>query len=275
LTGQLRENAGGQVVHIRILGCHGSDGLLRTGEGGPECNTCGFLLEGTVLLDAGTVAAKLLFEEQKQIRHVLLSHLHFDHIKGLPTFADNLSEDKTSPVTIAAIPEVIAGLKRHIFNTTVYPDFFTIPSAEAPTLVAKRIEAGKPYAIEGLEITPILVNHTVPAVGFIIRDQNAALLYSGDTYLTDEIWSLARRTPSLKAAFIECSYPNARTDLARISKHLTPSLLEEQFHKIGRADIAVYAYHLKPVYKDQIIRELKELSIPQLRVLEEGQTISI
>jgi ribonuclease BN (tRNA processing enzyme) len=233
------------------------------------------LLDRTLLLDAGTVASKLLFEEQKQIRHVVLSHLHFDHIKGLPTFADNLSEDAASPVTIAAIPEVIAGLKRHIFNTTVYPDFFTIPSASAPTFVAQTIEAGKPYYAEGFEITPILVNHTVPAVGFIIRDQSAALLYSGDTYLTDKLWSLAQHIPNLKAAFIECSYPDTKKDLAEISKHLTPSSLAEEFRKIGRSDIAVYAYHLKPAYHDQIVRELIELHLPYLRVLKEGQTLSI
>lgn len=262
-------------MNIRVLGCHGSDGLLTRERGTPECNTCGFLLDGTVLLDAGTVASKLLFEEQKQIRHVLLSHLHFDHIKGLPTFADNLSEDAASPVTIAAIPEVIAGLRRHIFNTTVYPDFFTIPTPNAPTFVAQSIEAGKPYCVDGFEITPILVNHTVPAVGFIIRDQSAALLYSGDTYLTDELWSLAHHIPNLKAAFIECSYPDTKKDLAQISKHLTPSLLAKEFRKIGRPDIAVYAYHLKPAFNDQIVRELKDMGIRYLSVLEEGQSISI
>jgi ribonuclease BN (tRNA processing enzyme) len=262
-------------VKIRVLGCHGSDGLLNTGRRASECNTCGFLLDGTVLIDAGTVANKLLFEEQKQIRHVLLSHLHFDHIKGLPTFADNLSEDAASPVTIAAIPEVIAGLKSHIFNTAVYPDFFTIPTAKAPTFVAQIIEAGKSYRVEGFEITPILVNHTVPAAGFIIHDGNAALLYSGDTYQTEELWSMAQRTPDLKAAFIECSYPNSKKDLALISRHLTPSLLAQECRKIGRSDIAIYAYHLKPAYKDQIVRELKELHLPHLRILEEGQTLSI
>src|SRR5262249_53736907 len=82
-------------------------------------------------------------------------------------------------------------------------------------------------------------------------------------------------TPDLKAAFIECSYPNAKKDLARISKHLTPALLETEFRKLGRENIAVYAYHLKPAYKDEIVRELAELRLPSLSVLEEGQTITI
>ena len=262
-------------MKIRILGCHGSDGRLKTGRGSGECNTCGFLLNGTVLLDAGTVAAKLLFEEQKQIRLVLLSHLHFDHIKGLPTFADNLSEDAAAPVTIAALSEVISGLKQHIFNTAVYPDFFTIPSAKAPIFVGQTINEGKSYHLEDFEIAPILVNHTVPAAGFIIRNQRAAILYSGDTYVTDDLWSVARQTSDLKAAFIECSYPNGKHELARISKHLTPALFAKEFRKLGRPDIAVYAYHLKPAYKEEVMRELNELHLPSLSVLEDGQTILI
>ena len=65
---------------------------------GPNrCNTCSFLLNGTLLLDAGTVASKLSLSEQGQIRHIILSHLHFDHIKELPTLADNLSERDERP----------------------------------------------------------------------------------------------------------------------------------------------------------------------------------
>src|SRR5215831_1915229 len=135
-------------MNIRVLGCHGSTALLNSSTRSPECNTCGFLLNGTVLLDAGTIAAKLRFEEQKQIRHVLLSHLHFDHIKGLPAFADNLSQDFDSPVTIAALPQVILGLKRHIFNSVVFPDFFTIPTAESAIFVAQMIDAGKSCRVE-------------------------------------------------------------------------------------------------------------------------------
>jgi hypothetical protein len=64
-------------------------------------------------------------------------------------------------------------------------------------------------------------------------------------------------------------------ELARMSKHLTPALLAQEFRKLDRDDIAVYAYHLKPAYKDQILRELRELDIPGLTVLEEDRTLTI
>jgi ribonuclease BN (tRNA processing enzyme) len=262
-------------VNIRILGCHGSDALLQPATGPHTCNTCGFLLNGTLLLDAGTVATKLSLSEQKQIRHIILSHLHFDHIKGLPTLADNLSEEMNAPIVVAAIPEVVHGLQRHIFNTDVYPDFFKIPTPERPTLTPSYLKPGNVYSFSGVDVMPILVNHTVPTTGFIVQDGSSAFVYSGDTYSTDELWHEARQIPHLKTVFIECSFPNSMSELARMSKHLTPALLAQEFRKLDRDDISLHAYHLKPAYKDEILRDLAELSIPGLEVLEEDQTLTI
>ena len=64
-------------------------------------------------------------------------------------------------------------------------------------------------------------------------------------------------------------------ELARMSKHLTPALLAQEFRKLGRNDLSVYAYHLKPAFRDQILRELRELHISGLKVLEEDQTLTI
>ena len=262
-------------MNIRILGCHGSDALLQHATGPNRCNTCGFLLNETLLLDAGTVASKLSLSEQGQIRHIILSHLHFDHIKELPTLADNLSEEMSAPIVVAGLTEVLQGLQRHIFNTDVYPDFFSIPTPERPTLTSSYLKPGNVYSFSGVDITPILVNHTVPTTGFIVQDRSAAFVYSGDTYSTDELWHEAKHIPHLTTAFIECSFPNSMIELARMSKHLTPSLLAQELRKLDREDISVYAYHLKPAYKDQILRELHDLHIPGLTALEEDQPLTI
>lgn len=262
-------------MKIRILGCHGSDALLQGATGPYSCNTCGFLLNGTLLLDAGTVASKLSMSEQGQIRHIILSHLHFDHIKGLPLLADNLSERMSTSIIVAGIPEVVHGLQRHIFNKEVFPDFFNIPTPEHPTLTSSYLKPGNVHSFSGIDITPILVNHTVPTTGFIVQDRSSAFVYSGDTYSTDELWHEAKHVPHLNTAFIECSYPNSMMELACISKHLTPALLAQELRKLDREDISVYAYHLKPAFKDQIQRELRELHIPGLTVIEEDQTLTI
>lgn len=262
-------------MKIHVLGCHGSDAFLQGDHGSTSCHTCGFLLNDTMLLDAGTVANKLPLEAQTRIRHILLSHLHFDHIKGLPTLADNLSDRAGPPIIVAGLPEVMHGLHHHIFNGQVYPDFYQIPSPRSPVLTAHVLNPGEVYRMPGIDCTPILVNHTVPAAGFIIQDHASAFLYSGDTAATDALWDEARRIPRLKAAFIECSYPDAMENLAQVSKHLTPRLLEQELAKLSRPDVAVYVYHLKPPFKDRITKELMALQVSNLTILEEGQIVEV
>jgi len=76
-------------MQIHVLGCHGADQLVGGTGGLVRQESCGFLIDGSVLLDAGTIGTRLTLAEQRCIRFVLLSHLHFDHIKSLPTLADN------------------------------------------------------------------------------------------------------------------------------------------------------------------------------------------
>jgi ribonuclease BN (tRNA processing enzyme) len=262
-------------VKLHVLGCHGSDGFLPNNQEWASCHTCGFLLNDTLLLDAGTIASQLPLNAQAQIRHIVLSHLHFDHIKGLPTFADNLSELAAAPIIVAGIPEITKGLHEFIFNTHVYPDFFQIPSLENPVLKSFPLRHGNTHSLSGFEITPVAVNHTVPTTGFVVQDHSSALLYSGDTYSTDDLWQVAHKNTKLRTALIECSYPDSMADLARLSKHLTPALLKREVMKLDRPDISIYAYHLKPAYKDQIRSELAALELPNLKVLEEGEILEV
>lgn len=230
------------------------------------------------MIDAGTIGAALRLDEQKRIRHVLLSHLHFDHVQGLPTLADNLVEEEADtfdPVALTSIGSVLEGLHAHLFNGKVYPDFFSLPEAGHPIFVPRTLEPGKESDLSSLRVRAIPVNHQVPTVGFLIRDGDSTVLYSGDTHTTDEIWKEAARERTLKAAFIETSFPNRLSELATVSKHLTPALFAREFGKIGRPDLPVYVYHLKPRFRQEIIGELGQLRIRHLTVLEEGQEVEV
>jgi ribonuclease BN (tRNA processing enzyme) len=262
-------------VKIRVLGCHGSDQVLEKGRQVHQCRTCGFLINDTVMVDAGTVGAALTLPQQRQIKQVLLSHLHFDHIKGLPTLADNLVDEGNHSIVLSSIDQVLDGLRVYVFNGEVYPDFLTLPDPQRSIFVCRSIEVGKENEFGGLRVTAVPVNHLVPTVGFIIRESDTSLLYSGDTYDTDDLWLAAARDRNLKAAFIETSFPDEMLELARVSKHLTPRLLAKQFHKLGRPDLPVYVYHLKPRFRDEIRRQLDTLGIRHLTVLEEDQEILI
>jgi cAMP phosphodiesterase len=241
-----------------------------------ECRTCGFLINETFMMDAGSVSAGLLEAEQGKIRNILLSHAHFDHIKGLPLLADNMvGRTQNGAIKIWSLPEVLDDLRRHIFNDVVYPDFTRLPTVNDAPLAYQPFVDEKAITIDRLEVLSIRVNHIVPAVGFIIRDGETALLYSGDTSETRRIWEIGAKEHRLKAAFIETSFPNDMRELAKVSGHLTPEMLAREFVKLGRPDLPIYIYHLKPSYRHVIAAELARLNLPGLHVLEEGQTIRV
>lgn len=225
------------------------------------------------MVDAGTIGGALTLEEQRGIRHILLSHLHFDHIQGLPTFGDNLSDYTGQPVSLIGITEVLTGLQTHIFNDTVYPNFLKLPTPRQPVFECRVVESGLPIQVAGLQVTAVRVNHLVPAVGFLIREGSSSILYSGDTYATEDIWKMGAREPTLKAAFIETSFPNDMAELALASKHLTPDLLAQELTKLGRPNIPVYLYHMKPRQRGKIERDVRRLGLKQVHFLDEGQEI--
>jgi ribonuclease BN (tRNA processing enzyme) len=255
-------------MQIRVLGCHGAEFS--------KFGTCGFLINGSVLMDAGTICSSLTLSEQSHIRYVLISHIHADHIKDLTFLSENLIEEKRRrPVVIISLGKVLTGLQRNLFNNQIWPDFTKLPNSRNPVFRLKAIREGQTIKIDGLEVKAFSVNHIIPCAGFLIREKNSSILYSGDTYKTDKLWKAAAKDANLKAALIETSFPNALEGLATISKHLTPHLLLKEFSKIAKPSLPLYVYHLKPRYLETIRRELKQLKIENMTVLKDGQIFEV
>ncbi len=254
-------------MKLRVLGCYGAELANR--------KTCGFQINESILLDAGTIASELKLAEQQGIKHILLSHAHLDHTKGLASFSENLQMSAVdTSVTLIGLNAVLETIQNHLLNNQLWPDFTRLPNAENPLFRMQTLSEGEGYKIGDLEVRAYAVNHTVPSSGFIIRQHDTALLYSGDTQQTETLWQAAAKEPALKAALIEVSFPNALADLAYESGHLTPALFQKEFLKIGQPQLPVYAYHMKPRYLQQIEKELVALNLPHLNLLTDGMTLN-
>ncbi len=263
-------------MKIRVLGSHGSDLLLKGPGGSTICRSVGFLVNDQLMVDAGTLASGLTLEEQQCVKHILLSHLHLDHIKGIPPLVDNMTGLVDHQVVVASLSSVVAGLQKHVFNDIVFPNFFDLAGRRSSILCAQALEPNIEITVSGgISVTPIPVNHTVETVGFVIRDDTAAWIYSGDTHHTEAIWQVAARTPNLKGVFIEVSFPDSMMDIAIQSKHLTPKLLVQEYRKIGKPDLPLFVYHMKPTVRDQIIEEIDQLDIPHVTILQEGLELTL
>jgi ribonuclease BN (tRNA processing enzyme) len=230
-----------------------------------------FLVNDALAIDGGSLGYALGLDQQRLIRRVIVTHSHSDHTASLPIFIAEVFPFLQEPITVYATQETIASLREHIFNDLIWPDFHNIEllNGGGPGLRYMEIQPGVPFETDGLHVTPVWTDHTVPTVGLAIKDDHAAVIFTSDTYHTDDIWKLANRLDQLKAIFVDVSYPNEMESLAAVSKHLTPQALDEELHKLTRA-VQVFAVHLKPQFRSKVIEQLKQLNRPNVSVAEIG-----
>ncbi len=252
-------------MKIKVLGCSGA--VL------PGHNATSFLINDDTLLDAGTVTSVLDIEEQAKIKNILITHLHLDHVKDLFFLADNLIGRVNEPISVLSVKKVLDGLREHFFNKTIWPDFAALPNYDSPLLKFVPISENEPFPIGGLKATPVKVNHSVEAVGYIVEDGDVGIVYTGDTGHTDDIWRLSNKIDRLKGVFIETSFPSGMENLTSITGHLTPKGLALELKKLDRKDIPVYISHIKPQYLDEIVSEVKALNNPMIHILSDGEEL--
>jgi len=247
-------------MKLRVLGSAGAEF--------PDFRPPAFLIDDHLLLDAGTVGAVLTEEEQKGLRHLFITHSHLDHIRGIPPLADNIIlKNYQHSVSVYSITDVIDALRKHLFNNVIWPDFTVLPDPQHPVIVFETIVAGREYSVSDYTIRAIPVNHTVPAVGYLVRQGATTLLYTGDTGPTDEIWRFAS---GVDALIVEVSFPDAMEPLALLTKHLTCSLLKTELAKIAVLPKRILITHPKPQYVETIRAEIERLDLPQLELLRDG-----
>ncbi len=253
-------------MKFRVLGCSG--GQI------PGRNLSSYLVNDSLLIDAGSVTAVLGFKAQQKLKNVLITHIHLDHVMGLATLADNLSGNCKSTINVWGSARVISGLKFFFFNDTVWPNIkhFTA-NARRRLLQFCKLPEEKVVRVEDFAITMIGVNHVVPSVAFFIEHENNTLLHVGDTGPTERVWSLARCKDNLRAVVLEVSFPNRLQKVADMSGHLTPQTIAQEVGKLGRPSIPILLTHFKPQHRDEIIRDLKWVTGQRLRILEDGDTL--
>jgi cAMP phosphodiesterase len=247
-------------MKLRVLGAFGSEGLGQ--------RPSAFLIDGRILIDAGTAPGALSVPEQLAIEHVLVSHAHLDHVAGLAYLTDTLAcrrEGRT--LTVTSTEPIVHALRSGIFNDVVWPDFTRIPDPSTPVVRCRALVEQAEQRVGNLWVVPVSVHHSVPAVGFVVHDGRRGFAYSGDTGQTEALWKVARGLGGLGGIVMECSFPDRLDDLAGLSGHLTPALVERELDKLP-PDVPVFIFHVKPQFRTEIADELARLD-GRVRLVEQ------
>jgi ribonuclease BN (tRNA processing enzyme) len=256
---------------LNVLGCSGS---IAAG-----CKTTAFLLDGDVLIDAGTGVGDLTLEALARIDHIVISHSHLDHVLSIGLLADCVMRvrkmPERGPIRVHALPETLAALRTHIFNGVIWPDFTRLPSAEQPILELIPFAVGDVLTLNGKRIEVLSAAHTVPAVGFAVDiGETGWWVFTGDTGPNPKLW---QRLRGMKVAHlvIETAFSDEERQLARISRHLCPTALS---HELAQLDgsVDVHITHIKPGEMEAVMSEVGRLTTPhRIHALSTGQVMRL
>ncbi len=254
-------------MRIRVLGCSGGIGIGR--------RTTSLLLDDDILIDAGTGVGELALDELKRVDHLFLTHSHLDHLAALPFMLDTVGASRSRPVTLHAQPATLAAIEAHIFNNVIWPDFTRIPTPEKPFLDYEPLPVGGEVALGQRRIRSVLVKHAVPAVGYLVSGSRGSIAFSGDMTVNDDFWQALNACADLKHVIVETSFLDADEELARVSRHLCPSMLAGELRKL-KAGPQVHITHLQPGYEDGIMAEIaRHVPNGTPRRLMHGEVIEI
>jgi ribonuclease BN (tRNA processing enzyme) len=171
-------------MRLTIWGCRGSvptpgPDTFRYG-GNTSCVEVS-VDDGTILvLDAGTGIRRLgfdLLDRGARRVHLLLTHLHLDHLEGLRFFAPLWDEQVT--LDIWGPPSPLLSLRERI-SRSFSPPLFPIDLREVPAQVTFHDVPRQPWTVDGARLLADLVAHPGPTVGFRIETVTSSFAYLPD-----------------------------------------------------------------------------------------------
>ena len=171
-------------MRLTIWGCRGSvptpgPDTFRYG-GNTSCVEVSLDDGTTLVLDAGTGIRRLgfdLLDRGARRVHLLLTHLHLDHLEGLRFFAPLWDEGVT--LDIWGPPSPVSSLQERIARS-FSPPLFPIDLREVPAQLTFHDVPREPWTVDGTRLVADLVAHPGPTVGFRIETATSSFAYLPD-----------------------------------------------------------------------------------------------
>jgi ribonuclease BN (tRNA processing enzyme) len=203
-------------MKVRLLGAHN----LESATTSLSC----VLVDDILAIDAGGLTHNLSFPAQYNLKAILLTHHHYDHMRDVPAICMNFGMVGL-PLDIYAPGTVYEALSSRWLNGDTYPKFLGWPAAN-PRINFTELEPCRSKEIACYSVLPVPVKHQIPTVGYQVTSPGGkSVFYTGDTGPDlAECWQ--QINPDL--LITECSAPNRFEEAYRRRGHLTPGMLQTE-----------------------------------------------
>jgi len=258
--------------------------VVLVGTGGPEINPVRFgystLIEAggqRLLFDAGRGVVQRLYESRvnpREITQIFLTHLHNDHIEGLPTLWITpwflLARDKSLEIWgPPGTKKMVKGMREMFSDVEKRGGVNGFNKIEYMDTKVTEIKAGSVYEKDGLKVSAFNVSHGDgdPAVGYKIEYGDRSVVLSGDTVYSPNVVAAAKGADLLVHNVVGFSdawvaRPGAEKHRAAVaSKLASPEQVARAFSE-SKPRLAVISHIVK---KDLSGKEGDDLIVKQIR----------
>jgi ribonuclease Z len=260
--------------------------LLGTGDPQPIMERFGpsILIQAgtqTLLFDTGRGCLQRLHQINlgyDKIDALFFTHLHSDHIVGLPDLwlTGWLLSKRNVPLAVFGPQGTIEMTKflrkAYSFDIKIRTEDDKAP-IDGSKLISNDIREGVIYEKNGVKVTAFLVDHfpVVPAFGYRIEYGGYSVVLSGDTRYSENLIKYAKQTDLLVHEVVIAPDPLSKTDpkYSIFAHHTTPEQASKIFN-IVKPRLAVYS-HIVRLYghTNQELLERTKVDYPGLLVLGE------
>jgi len=281
-----------QIIKVTLLG---------TGCPAPVMNRFGpsIMVEAgdrKFIFDAGRGVIQRLAQikvQYKEIQGVFLTHLHSDHVVGLPDLwlTGWLNGRRDRPLQVwgpKGTKKMMSNLREAFEEDIKFRLYEDRASPDGVAIEAKDIAEGIVYEESGIKVTAFEVDHgpTKPAFGYRIDYRGRSVVLSGDTRYSENLIKYAKGADLLIHEVVSLKSLKERErgeewEKMIISHHTTPEQAGEIFSKV-KPRLAIYSHIVLPSAIEQdiipptrkIYSGLVELG-EDLMVIEVGEKIEI
>jgi ribonuclease Z len=269
--------------------------LLGTGYPDPRMDRFGpsILVEAgkeKLLFDCGRGAAQRLAQlniPSAEVSALFLTHLHSDHVVGIPDFwLTGWIRGRKTPLRVWG-PVGTVQMMSHLveafsFDIHVRRDVDEKLPAQGVVTIAKDIEQGVIYESGGIKVTAFAVDHgpVKPSLGYRVDFAGYSVVMSGDTRFSENLIKFAQGTDVLIHEVIDpvafsarAPFLNPEQRLVVIEHHTTPEQAGTVFTRV-QPKLAVYS-HIVPGDTPNLIPQTRKTYSGPLEVGEDLMSIDI
>jgi ribonuclease BN (tRNA processing enzyme) len=242
----------------------------------PEREQCAIVVQAdeTLLFDvtSGTGILRQLAAaniDVSAVRHVFLSHAHFDHAGGLPPLFLSLMDSDSPGLTVHGAPETIDAVR-----CSIYDELPGVEQWMGSLLNWDKMEGGQTTEVGArTRVEAVPVDHTVPCLAYVVRDNGSAAVVSGDTRFTE---SLVKASEGVDLLIHEAAASAEMADWLKMTGHSSP-----RDAAVTARDAGVKQLILTHIDRDckytncDVIGEASAVYKGQLRIAHDLMTIGV